>query len=93
MSNPKNGKKKDDDGSVEDDEWEVVDELLIHVDLAGIIQSSLTTDGQQLNTKFIGLETERPIVQIGSQVRPHGNTLNVITVNNTSCFFVIVFLR
>jgi|LakMenEpi03Aug12_release.lakeMendotaPanAssembly.Ray.scaffolds.fasta_scaffold5177405_1 hypothetical protein len=56
--------KNDDD----DDEWEVVDELLVHVDLAGIIQGSTTSDGQQLNTKFIGLDTDRPIVQIGSQV-------------------------
>jgi hypothetical protein len=57
--------KNDDD----DDEWEVVDELLVHVDLAGIIQGSTTSDGQQLNTKFIGLDTDRPIVQIGSQVK------------------------
>ena len=56
---------KDDDN----DEWEVVDELLVHVDLAGIIQGSTTSDGQQLNTKFIGLDTDRPIVQIGSQVK------------------------
>ncbi len=67
MPNPENEKKKGDSVG-DDDDWEVVDELLIHVDLAGIIQGSLTTDGQQLNTKFIGLETERPIVQIGSQV-------------------------
>lgn len=75
MSNPKNEKNRNDDAVEDDDDWEVVDELLIHVDLAGIIQSSLTTDGQQLNTKFIGLETERPIVQIGSQASPHGNGL------------------
>ena len=53
---------------LEDDEWEVVDELLVHVDLAELIQSQGFSDGQQLNTKFIGLDTDRPIVQIGSQV-------------------------
>ena len=53
---------------LEDDEWEVVDELLVHVDLAELIQSQGFSDGQQINTKFIGLDTERPIVQIGSQV-------------------------
>jgi hypothetical protein len=33
----------------DDDEWEVVDEQLIHVDLAGIIQGSTTADGQQVS--------------------------------------------
>jgi hypothetical protein len=64
MSKSVDKSKNNDD----DDEWEVVDELLVHVDLAGIIQGSTTSDGQQLNTKFIGLDTDRPIVQIGSQV-------------------------
>jgi hypothetical protein len=65
MSKSVDKSKNNDD----DDEWEVVDELLVHVDLAGIIQGSTTSDGQQLNTKFIGLDTDRPIVQIGSQVK------------------------
>jgi hypothetical protein len=88
MPNPENEKKKGDSVG-DDDDWEVVDELLIHVDLAGIIQGSLTTDGQQLNTKFIGLETERPIVQIGSQVCCVLKSHIVITVMQVSSFIHI----
>ena len=52
------------------DEWEVVDELLVHVELSGIAQGGSAADGLRQNYKFIGLDTDRPIVQIGSQVGP-----------------------
>jgi hypothetical protein len=56
-------------GRPEDDEWEVVDELLIHVDLAGNIDSG---SAHHANAKFVGLDTDNPIVQIGNQVKPRG---------------------
>lgn len=52
-----------------EDDWEVADEILVHVDVPAIVQCGTSADGQQLNTKFIGLDTDRPIVQIGTQVQ------------------------
>ena len=56
-------------GVSEDEDWEVVDELLVHVEMSGIVQGGSLTDGLRQNSKFIGLDSDRPIVQIGSQVR------------------------
>ena len=48
----------------------VQDQELVHVEINGIFQDLQTEDGQDLSdiSKFIGLDTEQPIVQIGNQV-------------------------
>lgn len=57
------GSDEDDD----DDDWETDDEQLVHVQLSGIFQDDLGRDPSIL-TRFVGLDTARPIVQIGDQV-------------------------
>ncbi len=48
--------------------WETEEEELVHVELSGTFQDDI---GRQpgILTKLVGLDTERPIVQIGGQVR------------------------
>lgn len=56
--------------SVEDDQeddWETDDEQLVHVELSGIFQDDLKKNPELL-TKFVGIETDQPIVQLGNQV-------------------------
>ena len=51
-----------------DDDWEVVEEQLVHVELSGgIFQDDLKSD-PGIATKFVGLDTEQPVVQLGNQV-------------------------
>ena len=47
---------------------EIIDEELIHVEINGIFQDLFKSGGQDLASKFIGLDSEQPIVQIGNQV-------------------------
>lgn len=50
-------------------EWELVSEDLVHVELSGIFQEDLKQVQQgNVPVKWVGLDTDQPIVQIGGQV-------------------------
>jgi general transcription factor 3C polypeptide 6 len=59
--------EKDLNGSKGEDEWETDDEQLLQVELSGFFQDDLRKN-PDLHTKFVGLDTDEPIVQLGSQV-------------------------
>lgn len=63
------------------EEWEVDAEDLVHVEVAGIFQDNNTLTPE--STKFVGLDSERPIVQLGAKVFA-GQYLDTI---GTSVFF------
>lgn len=50
-----------------DDGWETEEEELVHVELSGIFQDDLRRD-PDLVCKFIGLDREEPLVQLGNQI-------------------------
>lgn len=64
------------------DSWETDEEQLVHVQLSGIFQDDLAGNPALL-TKFVGLDSAAPVVQIGNQVfaGQYENTLG------TSVFF------
>ena len=57
---PKNLQDHDDD-----DGWETDEETLVHVHVSGVFQKDL---GKQTRTKFVGLDSGEPVVQLGNQV-------------------------
>jgi general transcription factor 3C polypeptide 6 len=61
------GSPKRDTVKTEDCDWETDEEEMVHVQLSGIFQSELL-GAAQAQAKFVGIETEQPIVQIGGQV-------------------------
>ena len=54
------------------DEWEIVEEQLVHVELSGgIFQDDLSRSSDQGSapfSKFVGLDTAEPFVQLGNQI-------------------------
>ncbi len=48
----------------EDDAWETDDEQFVHVHVAGVFQQEIA---KQNDVKFVGLDTEEPVVQLGNQ--------------------------
>lgn len=50
------------------EDWELVDEEIIHVELSGIFGEDLVKNPDLISKKFIGLDTSEPIVQLGNQV-------------------------
>ncbi len=69
--------------------WETEEEELVHVELSGTFQDDI---GRQpgILTKLVGLDTERPIVQIGGQVRDLHFFTSVV-LYETSCSLSQVF--
>ena len=49
----------------ESDGWETDEETLVHVHISGVFQEDLC---KQKQAKFIGLDSEEPVVQLGNQV-------------------------
>ncbi len=70
MAKPGKKKRKADDEEVLSDgsssDWETDEEQLVHVELSGVFQDDLTS--KEDRTKFVGLDTDKPVVQIGGQV-------------------------
>ncbi|TRY62593.1 hypothetical protein TCAL_10819 [Tigriopus californicus] len=64
-----------------DSEWESDGEELIHVELTGIFQDELKRN-PDIQIKFIGIESEHPIVQLGNQVfeGEHSQTLGTSVI-------------
>lgn len=64
-----------------DSEWESDGEELIHVELTGIFQDELKRN-PNIQIKFIGIESEHPIVQLGNQVfeGEHSQTLGTSVI-------------
>lgn len=65
-------------------EWETDEEELVHVELSGIFQDDLLKKPEVI-TKFVGLDTKEPIVQLGNQVFAGSYT----EVVGTSVFFQV----
>lgn len=51
-----------------DSDWETDEEQLVHVHLAGVFQDNDSKKFAPEEAKFIGLDTQEPLVQIGNQV-------------------------
>jgi general transcription factor 3C polypeptide 6 len=49
------------------DGWETEEEQLVQVELSGFFQDDLSKN-PKLHTKFVGLDTEQPVIQLGNQV-------------------------
>ena len=65
--------------------WETEEEELVHVELSGTFQDDI---GRQpgILTKLVGLDTERPIVQIGGQVRALHFVSSVVRMKHLAPF-------
>ncbi len=70
-------------GNNNDDGWETDEEQLVQVELSGFFQEDLRNNLAAGHAKFVGLDTDQPIVQLGNQIFAGKYTETV----GTSVFF------
>ena len=57
--------EEEEDGEIDPEEWKLVDEEYITVDLIGLIKNNALKDCEKNEIKLIGLFDEHPMLQIG----------------------------
>ena len=78
------GSKVSENRDASESEWETDEEELVHVELSGIFQDDILRKPEVI-TKFVGLDSQEPIVQLGNQVFA-GKYTEVV---GTSVFFQV----